>query len=76
MKPDVKIEIIYYGAAADWSFESGFYSKEYALRLLTQTAANPSAFLKALDRPVQPAFPGPGDGLSPRRRAADRGGGL
>ena len=52
MKPDVKIEIIYYGAAADWSFESGFYSKEYALRLLTQTAANPSAFLKALDRAV------------------------
>lgn len=53
MKPDVKIEIIYYGAAADWSFESGFYGKEYALRLLTQTAANPSAFLKALDRAVR-----------------------
>lgn len=52
MKPDVKIELIYYGAAADWSFESGFYGKEYALRLLTQTAANPSAFLKALDRAV------------------------
>lgn len=52
MKPDVKIEIIYYGLPADWSFESGFYGKAYALRLLTQTAANPSAFLKALDRAV------------------------
>ncbi|MCI8360740.1 MAG: SpoIID/LytB domain-containing protein [Clostridiales bacterium] len=52
MKPDVKIEIIYYGAAADWSFESGFYGRDYALRLLTQTAANPNAFLKALDRAV------------------------
>lgn len=52
MKPDVKIEILYYGAAADWAFESGFYGKDYALRLLTQTAANPSAFLKALDRAV------------------------
>lgn len=52
MKPDVKIEIIYYGVPADWSFESGFYGKAYALRLLTQTAANPSAFLKALDRAV------------------------
>ena len=52
MKPDVKIEIIYYGEAADWAFESGFYGKDYALRLLTQTAANPSAFLKALDRAV------------------------